>query len=55
MLAVMYVSGCATRDSYVTDYCLLAAPIIGSAADTMETLEQIEVHNAVYERICKSE
>ena len=55
MLAVMLGAGCATKDSYVTDYCLLAAPIIGSAADTVETLRQIEVHNAVYERICESE
>ena len=52
MLVAMFASGCGTKAIYATDYCLVAEPIMGSAEDTTETLEQIERHNLTWYRIC---
>ena len=51
-LVAMFASGCGTKAIYATDYCLVAEPIMGSAEDTTETLEQIERHNLTWYRIC---
>ena len=54
MLCIMtlFVQSCGTSIS-ATDFCLIYTPIYPSRQDTEETLLQIDVNNAIYERLCK--
>lgn len=47
------LSGCMTSTIAINDYCLLYKPVTFSAKnDTVETVDQIDNNNVVYERVC---
>lgn len=51
-IMTMFAQSCGTSIS-ATDFCLIYTPIYPSRQDTEETLLQIDVNNAIYERLCK--
>ena len=55
LLSLVLLTGCVTRGGTVTDYCLVAKPIMISGGDMMtdETAAEILRHNETWERLCE--
>ncbi len=56
-VAALSLSGCGKTVTVetvrtVSDYCLWAFPITYSKADTLETVGQVQSHNARHDAIC---
>ena len=54
------LSGCAATRTVetvrtVSDYCLWAFPISYSRGDTLETIGQVQAHNARHDAICPAD
>lgn len=49
----MMLLSCSCLNTGVTDYCLIAKPLLWSESDTAETQHEILLHDAEYEKVCR--
>lgn len=51
---MIYLTGCATNTTVISDFCLLYEPVYYSEKEDSEiTRYQIDKNNAAYEKLCE--